>query len=679
MKLVATAKWPRLDAASFTLALDEGRLEGKGHGLHGVMVTWPTEGGRAADSCGELRAEGGLEACTWGVPKNLPADPSAGVLRWLPAGGQAVPDAILFDEEGRRVPPETFVITPNRVELLVLVPADASVDVSSGVGLVPLAHADGVAGVECGTTRCSLANGALVVPSPAATVSAVDVKFRLAPHVVFGRKTPPDTQPVVRVAIVRCPMTVVSGPALRGVDTARVVVRLGGACARDIASLHFLVGVRQVTVMEIENVEDAAYAVLEIGNVDVPNLSIVAARGEGEATGAAAAVARTDTAPPPVVRAVLQIPGVPPLDFVPNNRRATVHLPRVAGAELALLPIQDVYDAWNEEGVTTVQGDINAVGAVALQFGYRVPTLPPPLNKVNLGVLTDALHRNVKEANVAAPFGTSAFSNAPLAEVLCTDTQGRVQRVQLGVPLHFPFSAREGCRVVIHRERLSPEYGTQKVALEIDVNKLDGTARSEGRVIQTLILRAGDEPRVAWIHGVVAPYDRVIVRLSHVADEAHYVDALDIATGAATVQWTVLFGTGRVRLYATTAIPTGLYRFGTSATSGVLSLSLGVISRFTWLDSEGHEGLLGLEAGMMAFGLTGQDQSTAGQPLTQVGAVAGLGLSIPIANAGGPAQAAINLHAWGEQRITGSGPEASSSRAIIFGPSISLGNIGTTF
>ena len=129
---------------------------------------------------------------------------------------------------------------------------------------------------------------------------------------------------------------------------------------------------------------------------------------------------------------------------------------------------------------------------------------------------------------------------------------------------------------------------------------------------------------------------------------------------------------------ATTAIPTGLYRFGTANTSGVLSLSLGILTRLTWLDTDGHEGLLGLEAGLMAFGLTG-DVSASGAPLPQVGAVVGAGLTIPIAGAGSPTQASINLHAWAEQRITGSGAEAASTRALIFGPSISLGNVGTTF
>jgi hypothetical protein len=225
---------------------------------------------------------------------------------------------------------------------------------------------------------------------------------------------------------------------------------------------------------------------------------------------------------------------------------------------------------------------------------------------------------------------------------------------------------------------MSEEYGTQKLNLEIEVDKLDGTPRPESHVNQTLIVRAGAEARIAWIKGVVQPYDRVLVRLSHVADEAHYIDALDIPTGAPMVQWNMGFGTGRVRLYATTAIPTGLYRFGTPDTSGALTLSLGIITRFTWLDTDGHEGLLGLESGLMAFGLTG-DTSTSGQTLTQVGFVLGAGITIPIAGAGSPLQASINLHAWAEQRITGSGEEAASARALIFGPSISLGNVGTTF
>jgi hypothetical protein len=676
--LVATGAWPTLDTGSFVLALDEGRLEGRGRGLSGSLVVWPVQGGGlAADRCNDPRLEGRAETCTWAVPKSLSADPASGLLQWRPAGSLPDPDAFLFDADGRKAPPIAFVIVPGHVEIRSVLPADSSIDVSSGVGRIPVTHPAAVASVDCGASHCTLENGALVLQAPPAWVSTIDAHFRLAPHVFDTHRGAPDTQPLVRVNILRCPMTVVSGPVIRGLDSARAVLRLGGGCMRDVAALRFLVGTHQADVPETHVDQDAAYAVINVGAIDAPNVSITAVRGEGEVA-AAVAVARTETRPAPGVRTVLEIPGFPPLDFIPNNRRAIVHYPHLEEGELVLLPANDVYEASAEGGLTFVRGDVDAVGAVTLQFGYRIPSLPAPLDKVDLAVLPDALHRTVKEANIPAPLGESAFSAEPLIEVDCVDSDRLTVRAHPGIPLHVPYTNREGCRLILHRERLSPEYGTQKLSLEIQVDKLDGSVRPESRLTQTIILRSGPDPRIAWIKGVVGPFDRAVVRLSHVADEAHYLGALEIPTGAPAAQWAIIFGTGRVRLYATTAIPTGLYRFGTSATSGPLSLSLGVLSRFTWLDSEGHEGLLGFEAGIMAFGLTG-DTSTTGETLTQVGAVVGLGLSIPIAGAGSPTQASINLHAWAEQRITGSGAEEASQRAIIFGPSISLGNIGTTF
>jgi hypothetical protein len=72
------------------------------------------------------------------------------------------------------------------------------------------------------------------------------------------------------------------------------------------------------------------------------------------------------------------------------------------------------------------------------------------------------------------------------------------------------------------------------------------------------------------------------------------------------------------------------------------------------------------------------DTSTTGQSLTEIGAVAGLGLSVPIANRSTPTQAAINLHAWFEVDISHHAGDSQASRtSIIFGPSISIGNIGT--
>jgi hypothetical protein len=42
----------------------------------------------------------------------------------------------------------------------------------------------------------------------------------------------------------------------------------------------------------------------------------------------------------------------------------------------------------------------------------------------------------------------------------------------------------------------------------------------------------------------------------------------------------------------------------------VLTLNFGVLSRLTWLDSDGHEGFLGMEAGIMAIGLANDTGDT---------------------------------------------------------------------
>jgi hypothetical protein len=469
-------------------------------------------------------------------------------------------------------------------------------------------------------------------------------------------------------------MSIASGPPLRGVENAKAVVRLEGRCSRDVTALRFLVGNNQADVMQTEVDDGATDVVLRIGNIDAPAVTVSAVRADDPAV--TAAVARTDTKSAPQARASLELPGYPNTSFIPNNRGVVVHLPKLEdGARLVVLPIDGIYEVRVDGGVTTIQGDTNAAGLTSLRFGYRVDSLPGHLAQIDLAVLTDPLQRSIHEANLPVPIGPSSLGPNPLVEMVCADGGHSLVRIMPGETAHLPFEVRDTCRLVFHRERLSPEYGTQKLSLDIEVVNADGAGRADGHVAQTVVLRSGNEQKFAWIHGVVAPFDRVTVRLSQAADEAHYVGALEIPTGAPDVKWTAVLGTGHARLYAMTAIPTGLYRFGDPEHTGVLSLSFGIVSRLTWLDSEGHEGFLGLEGGIMAFGLT-NDHGVTGQSLTQIGAIAGLGISVPIANRSSPTEAAINLHAWIEEDISHS-PNASTQPAIIFGPSISIGNVGT--
>ena len=129
-------------------------------------------------------------------------------------------------------------------------------------------------------------------------------------------------------------------------------------------------------------------------------------------------------------------------------------------------------------------------------------------------------------------------------------------------------------------------------------------------------------------------------------------------------------------MYATSAIPTGLYRVSDRTHSGILTLNFGVLARLTWLDSLGREGILAAEGGVLTVGLA-NDMSASGKSLTQIATVAGVSLTVPIANRALAAETSVNLHAWIElepSRAFGQGN--GDAWAFVFGPSITVGNLG---
>jgi hypothetical protein len=676
IKLVATAHAPSVDPSSVVLQPDQGKVELRGHRLAGATVAWRSNTASGVDVCESPKIENGMEHCSFNVPRGLPADPNSGSLSLLPAGGHAGPEVVDFDADGKVVPPASSVLTPARVVLSSVVPADASIDLSTGRGEVELTHPDAVAGVDCGAERCEIFHNALVVRSLSSNVGSVDVKFRLVPGVFVSKGASFDATPIAHLSVVHCPMSAASGPVLRGLDSARLVLRIEGRCADEVPSLRFLIGADTVEVLQALVDSTGTDVLVRVGSTDAPALTVTAVHSD--APGVAVAVARVETIAPPPSNASLEIPGHKNLSFVPTNRPAIVHLPVLEHhAQLVPLSVPGVYSVQKRGKDYLVTGDPDAAGLAAMRFGYRSDALPGALADVDLGVLTSVLQRNIHEANLPAPIGGSALGPHPIVEFVCGTPDSPAVTITPGVTAHLPFESRDNCRLIFHRDRLPANYGTQKLNLDVDVVDSDGAPRAEGHVAETIVMRSGGDPIYAWIQGVKAPFDRVLVRLSHAADEAHYVGGLEIQTGAPEVKWTAILGTGHARLYATSAIPTGLYRFGDAQHSGVLSLNFGIVSRLTWLSADGHEGFLGLEGGIMAIGLT-NDKSNTGNSLTQVGLVAGIGLSVPIANRSTPTQASINLHGWVEEDISHTPGESQSSRSsIIFGPSISIGNVGT--
>jgi hypothetical protein len=691
--LMVTSAPPEIDLGGVVFAPDEGRLEIEGRRLKGVVVAWRARSSDPADESKPPRegrelclsptgGAGKPERCVLPLPPRLPIDT---VLTWLPAGGVTGDDVRVFDLAGTEIPVATRTLRPSLVLVSQVVPGSATVDVSLGPARVPLVHAGAVAAVDCGQARCELGDGAILVRSVPAPATSLQLKLRLSPRVRLTKGEAQESQVTLTLPLVQCPLAVVSGPPLRDADESRLVVRVDPRCAREGDRARWTVNGEAVEQQRAKRVGDALFVVLEVGRLVGEKAVIAARRPDLDATIIGSVSVPTTAAPRP--RVTLELPKHGKVEFIPTNRDAVL---TVAGAppsaQLVPLPIEGAYAVLPREGHYLVRGDENAGGFVALRFGYRALGLPPELGAVDLAVLSERVQRAVREASVPAPFSTGTEGSEPLVELVCSDDRGQPVRVPPSRLYTLGFDVKDTCRLVIHRDRLPSEYGLQEVLIEVEVSRAEGGKRPEASFSERLILVPGAEARIIPLKGGTEEFDRIIVRLSHVLDETRYALSPTGRTGIPSVQWPLAIEGGRLRLYATAAIPAGLYRI--NQPSGQLTLNFGVLSRITWLDERGKEGLFGAELGLMGMGLI-QRAGTIDYPPT-FGLVAGFGIRVPLG-----AGAAVGVHVWGAYEFRDQvlydpkaradcaamplpvGCRPASRFSFIFGPSISIGNVGT--
>ncbi len=663
---------PEIDPTSVALYLDQGRLEFEGLHLRNVRVRWETGHGSGMDICLDPKPSGKREACSFSVPRDLPGDAP---LAWAASSGFEAIDASGKPPAGSFVP-----LRAARVVLDRLFPiATTTVDLTNGLGRIPLAHPEAVAAVDCPQARCELGDAAVQVRAIGAAVAVLTAHVHLAPHYFLLQGGTPASTVTQSISVLHCPASIVSGAPLRRADATNVVVRLDGRCGGEARELRWTANGEPATVVRVAKDGDAILALISVGDLEDATLTLTASRPEAD--GSVIAVARAATRPAPLPRAQLELPDYGPIDFLPTNRDAVVRIAPVGDrTHLVLLPVEGAYQVVGAAGGARLRGENSVGGFVSLRFGYRAEGLPAPFAETDLAVLSESLQRPIREASVPAPIGPSALGPDPLVELVCTDEHGVTHRIMPGKRTSIPYAQRDGCRVVIHRERFKPENGTQDLTVEIEVTKVDDSARPEAHVSERMVLRPGPESRILWLRGVKAQFDRVTIRIAHVADDARYVGGNETRTSLPAVQWSLIVGEGRLRFYATAAIPTGLFHI--TAPSGVLTLNFGALSRLTWLDQEGHEGLVGLELGAMGVGLA-STTGTAFPPTLAV--IGGAGIAIPIGNRGEPSQAAVNLHAWIAYELrpdytympTPTTTLTASHWSFLFGPSITIGNIGT--
>ena len=677
---------PQIDAGTVVLFADQGRLELGGRHLEGTRLRWQAgadgKSGAARlgeDVCWIPRTTSRGQQCVFGVPRDLGMNTPFDLLP-PPPGGRPAPDAA-------HAPAPVATVQPARVVLDRLLPATAAIDLTNGAGRLVVLHPEAVASADCAQARCELSSGAVQVGAVSGSATSLTVRLRLAPrYFVLGHDDAQETVLTRTISVVHCQASIISGPPPRHAEATRVIVRMDARCGAGARELQWTMNGERVRVertVKESGRDDAAVDVqLAVGDIEDAQVTLTASRPEPD--GSVIAVAHQETLPALQPHAAIELPGFGKIDFVPTNREAVLRTgPPGPGARLVPIPVEGAYRVrLSTDGAPVhVQAEEGAGGFVALRFGYRVEDLPAAFAATDLAVVTEPLQRPIREASVPAPLASSLNGAEPLLELLCVDAAGKLQRIAPGAETSIPFGQRDSCRLVIHRERLKTEDGTQDVAVDVGITKVDDSPRADSHQLERMVIRAGKQPRTFWIHGIKAPFDRVSVRVSHVIDEDHDVGGSDLHVNLPAAQWAVVAGQARLRFYATAAIPTGLYRI--TARSDVLTLNFGALSRLTWLDREGHEGLIGLEAGALGIGLA----ATPGFPRT-LAILGGLGVAVPIGNRGDTSQASVNLHAWIAYELRGPYPYApdpgnpndmrvASHWSFLFGPSITIGNVGT--
>lgn len=683
LQLVVSGPIPLIDRKSVDLWLDEGRVEVRGTGLDGSRLEWETKSEHGSDVCAAPTTVGTLQACSYSLSKKLTAAPSSVSLRIVPAGTSS--RVKIYDGNATLIESEELGIVPARWIVSSWLTQERHVDLSTGDARLGLMHPEAIASVDCDQGRCELLESGLRIRATSGSARTLLLKIHLTPH-VFARGADGLLQTVaIPVDITYCPLSVASLLPLRDTDDTRIVVRVDARCRASVDTVRWTANGLVVPVVDSETKDGDIYMLLELGRVTSNKLTLVATRSTTDVS--LIGITSVETLPPPQLRVSLHLPDHGPIDFVPTNRDVTVSAvaPKTNGT-IVTLPVAGAYSVRSRESNSTrIRGDADG-GFVVLQFALRDASLPGHLDDADLAHFGDHVQRALHEVNTPAPIG-DVTAKSPIVEVLCRDANGHTRLVLPGEDLHIPFAQRNSCRLIIHRERIPAEAGEQRLDVNIDVTSLAGSPRSEGHLSHRLALHRGNEQRVIWLHGVKDQFDRINVDVTHIIDETQYLrtsqERLELPAG----HWTIVVENTRWRFSATAAIPVTLFRFSNDPNgsgTGPMTLNLGVLSRFTWVTRDGSEGVVGLESGVMAMGL-----STANT--RQLNIVAGIGLGVPLGNVGKPSQASINIHAWAGYRLgneyapllTAQGLPDPSGQIVslkpwsfIFGPSVTFGNVG---
>jgi len=566
--------------------------------------------------------------------------------------------------------PGTFALQEREVVFGYPLIEEQRLDATEDRRLLTSRFAGAIDQVACDNAECRVTGKGILIFQIDPAASAVKLGYTLKPH--YYRKVGSRLVGAENLSLrlercsVRAPREV---PLLAGADNHRYFVKLPRECTSvDAAQLH--VETRPPTRAYVRaeiDAGDPGVRLLEVvfdrvpAGTDRVSLSLFERAGGLSRLGSARIPVASGHAPAQIRFAV---DGVGLIDHVPSNVPAALRFGTGDPKWLERFTVEarpGFYGVAHSDSGWSILGEAGVTGNVPLRFAYRPKEILPFIGSTEdvappLAVFDTESVYAVRSVNIPLSLLSGAAPQKGFFEVIC-GVPGHEKRIGIGQLARIPYEEREGCRIVFHRQRIPQSAGLQRLRVKAgDFNQIITLSHGSGSL--TVAVPVGERKE----------YARLTVAISHDMLGGHYAEQSRQSLGE-EARYRILLSDSWWRISATTAMPTGMFRFGEGAVEGTIPLSAGALGRMTYIQKDGRDFPLGLETGLFGTNLSGQPDFSM---------VAGLGLSIPVLNPDTSLQASFNIHAWLEYAPTRLSRE-DSPWAFLFGPSFTVGRLSTTF
>ena len=557
-----------------------------------------------------------------------------------------------------------------RFELTSSLALRSKVEAAQEPALLPLSHSKFVEEVQCTDAHCVLDAKGIQIFALDRSVPRIKIKLTLRQGVerISGRVR--SKKEVITLPVERCSVKVPDIELLGGIARHHLPIAVAKSC--------FVGKPRELKVKTWPPVD--AYIMRELPS-DHPRWRffdavlerlprrgrslelLLFSRGASETLLGEARLPVAHDFRPAQLRLMIDRLGI--IDFLPTNQEATLRTvfedPKWSD-HIQVLDHFGFYrvlrDKRSTKGEVKLKSAPDAKGIIPLRMSY-IPSLNPPFDRLSSFQLAEILSEvrfPLRDVNLPQPLSQLDAASS-ITQVTCLGSRGNLINIVPGVVQAIPYENRHSCRVLVNRGKVPKWSGTQHLLIKA------------GKRFRRLV-RVRHGVGVISVHIPADKYkqfEKLSIRVGHDYSSANYDFSSQEDLGE-EARYEVVLGDRSFNINISTALPTGLYRFGVDeGESDNVSLSAGGLARLIWLYKEGKAFPLGLD-----FGVLGTEINES----PHLSFVGGLGLSVPVLNANTPLEASFNLHAWIEYAPTRTGPN-ESVWGLLFGPSFAVGKFST--